>query len=217
MTPWTVACQASLFMGFPRQEYWSGLPFPLPGDLPDPGVKPTSLASLALAFFTAEPPGEAPVLLPCIKLSHCHMSFLILSLCRALYFLPFSLPACPPPFLPPSFLYFRHSLTDMKSKHFCHGSSLFLCDAKYPNTWKHLVIWQILFRILGFPGGRYGKEVASHWALVVKSLPVNAGDVRDTGSMPRSGRSSGGGHGNPLQYSCLENSHGQRSLAGYSP
>ena len=161
--------------------------------------------------------GRPAVLLPCIKLSHCHMSFLILSLCRALYFLPFSLLACPPPFLPASFLYFRHSLTDMKSKNFCHGSSLFLCDAKYPNTWKHLVIWQILFRILGFPGGRYGKEVASHWALVVKSLPVNAGDVRDTGSMPRSGRSSGGGHGNPLQYSCLENSHGQRSLAGYSP
>ena len=39
-TPWTVACQAPLSMGFPRQEYWSGLPSPLPGDLPDPGIKP---------------------------------------------------------------------------------------------------------------------------------------------------------------------------------
>ena len=39
-TPWTVACQASLFMGFSRQGYWSGLPFPSPGDLPDPGIKP---------------------------------------------------------------------------------------------------------------------------------------------------------------------------------
>ena len=38
----TVACQAPLFMGFPRQEYWSGLPCPLPGDLPDPGIKPSS-------------------------------------------------------------------------------------------------------------------------------------------------------------------------------
>ena len=54
-TLWTVACQAPLSMGFPRQEYWSGLPFPSPGDLPDPGIKPTSLMSPALAdrfFFT---------------------------------------------------------------------------------------------------------------------------------------------------------------------
>ena len=42
-TPWTVACQASLSMGFSRQEYWSGLLFPFPGDLPDPGIKPKSL------------------------------------------------------------------------------------------------------------------------------------------------------------------------------
>ena len=41
--------------------------------------------------------------------------------------------------------------------------------------------------------------------LVVKNLPANAGDVRDTGLIPESGRSPGGGHGNPLQYSCLEN------------
>ena len=43
-TPWTVAYQASLSMGFSRQEYWSGLPFPSPGDLPDPGIKPRSPA-----------------------------------------------------------------------------------------------------------------------------------------------------------------------------
>ena len=42
-------------------------------------------------------------------------------------------------------------------------------------------------------------------ALVVKNLPANAGDIRDTRSVPGSGRSPGGGHGNPLQYSCLEN------------
>ena len=42
-------------------------------------------------------------------------------------------------------------------------------------------------------------------ALVVKNLPVNTGDIRDKSSIPRSGRSSGGGHGNPLQDSCLEN------------
>ena len=52
---------------------------------------------------------------------------------------------------------------------------------------------------------------------MVKNLPANAGDTRDTGLIPGSGRSPGGGHGNPLQYSCLENPNGQRSLAGYSP
>ena len=56
-TPWTVAHQAPLSMGFPRQEHWSGLPFPSPGDLPDPGIKPVSLA-LAGGFFITEPPGK---------------------------------------------------------------------------------------------------------------------------------------------------------------
>ena len=52
-TPWTVAHQAPLSMGFPRQEYWSGLPCPPPWDLPDPGAEPPSLVSPALAggFF----------------------------------------------------------------------------------------------------------------------------------------------------------------------
>ena len=55
----------------------------------------------------------------------------------------------------------------------------------------------------GFPGGSEGKESACI--------------VGDLGSLPGLGRSSGGGHGNPLQYSCLENPDGQRSLAGYGP
>ena len=49
--------QAPLFMGFCRQEYWSGLPFPTPGDLPDPGIKPESPV-FAGRFFTTEPPGK---------------------------------------------------------------------------------------------------------------------------------------------------------------
>ena len=53
--------------------------------------------------------------------------------------------------------------------------------------------------------------------LVVKNLPASAGDVRVVGSIPRSRRSPGGGHGNPFQYSCLENSHRQRSMASYNP
>ena len=56
-TPWTVAHQAPLSMGFSRQEYWSGLPFPLAGDLLDPGIEPESPA-LAGGFFTTEPPGK---------------------------------------------------------------------------------------------------------------------------------------------------------------
>ena len=54
-------------------------------------------------------------------------------------------------------------------------------------------------------------------ALVVKNLPTNAGDIRDAGLILGSGRSPAGGHGNSLQYSCLENPHGQKSLVGYSP
>ena len=56
-TPWTVARQASQFMGFSRQEYWSGLPLPPPGDLPDPGTEAMSPA-LAGGLFTTEPPGK---------------------------------------------------------------------------------------------------------------------------------------------------------------
>ena len=64
-TPWAVARQAPLSMGFPRQEYWSGLPFPPAGDLPDSGIEPVSPASPALTggfiviIFTAEPPQKA--------------------------------------------------------------------------------------------------------------------------------------------------------------
>ena len=60
VTPWTVACQAALSMEFSRQEYWGGLPFPTPGDLPKPGIETSFLASPGLAggFFTTEPPGK---------------------------------------------------------------------------------------------------------------------------------------------------------------
>ena len=60
VTPWIVARQAPLSKGFSRQEYWSGLPFPPPSDLPDPGIKTMSPASPALAggFFTTETPGK---------------------------------------------------------------------------------------------------------------------------------------------------------------
>ena len=72
-TPWTVAHQAPLSMGFFRQEYWSGFPFPSPGDLPDPGVESTSPVS-AGGFFTTEPPGKP------MKLGHKGSLYYYLSL-----------------------------------------------------------------------------------------------------------------------------------------
>ena len=85
-TPWTVACQAPLSIEFPRQVYWGGLPFPTPGDIPDPGIESWSLLSSALAggFFTTGPPGKYPLsqqlLLISVKLpvnlsgqTHAHM------------------------------------------------------------------------------------------------------------------------------------------------
>ena len=60
-TPWTVACLSPLSIGFFRYEYWSGLPFPTPGDLPDPGTEPTSLMPPTLTgkFFTTRTSWEA--------------------------------------------------------------------------------------------------------------------------------------------------------------
>ena len=74
-TSWTVACQTPLFMGFSRQEYWSGLPFPPPGDLSDPRIEPTSPAfpKLASGFFTTMPFGKPTSLL------HTHFVFQKLS------------------------------------------------------------------------------------------------------------------------------------------
>ena len=81
-----------------------------------------------------------------------------------------------------------------------HSTSM----AKYaPFTAKRSRITPLQIIKLDFPGGSDGKEVACN--------------VGDPGSTPGLGGSLKGGHGNPLQYSCFENRHGQRSLAGYSP
>ena len=60
-TSWTVACHAALSMGFSRPEHWSGLSFPFPGHLPDPGIDPRSPA-LAGGFFTTKPPGKQEII-----------------------------------------------------------------------------------------------------------------------------------------------------------
>ena len=74
-TPWTVAHQAPLSMGFSRQEYRSGLPFPSPGDLPDPGIEPTSLISPALGggFFTTSTTWEALYIYPLFFVFPSHL------------------------------------------------------------------------------------------------------------------------------------------------
>ena len=67
-TPWTVGHQAPASMGFPRQEYWSGLPIPSPGDLPDPETEPGS-PTLQADALTSEPPGKPNGIIPCILVS----------------------------------------------------------------------------------------------------------------------------------------------------
>ena len=72
VTPWTVACQPPLSMGFSRQEYWSGLQFPSLGSLPNPGTEPKSPASSALAhgFFTTGPPGKPLIMFNSFNMAH---------------------------------------------------------------------------------------------------------------------------------------------------
>ena len=79
--PWTVAYQGPLSMGFPRQEYWSGLPFPSPGDLPDPGIKPVSSVWMG-RFFTTEPPGKPKRSLPHFYYIICSVSQSCPTLCN---------------------------------------------------------------------------------------------------------------------------------------
>ena len=73
VTPWTVAYQAPPSMGFSRQDYWSGLLFPSPGDLPDPGIKPGSSA-LRTDALPSEPPGllVIPFCLTIWQMLNCH-------------------------------------------------------------------------------------------------------------------------------------------------
>ena len=66
--PSTVACQAPWSMGFSRMEYWSGLPFPSPGDLPDPGIEPATL-TLAGGFCPTEPPGKPTISIDITKVT----------------------------------------------------------------------------------------------------------------------------------------------------
>ena len=85
VTQWTVARQAPLSMEFSRQEYWSGLLFSPPGDLPNPGIKPTSLVSPTLAggFFTTEPPRKPTIY---VKLNHFSVYLKVTQSCKSIMF-----------------------------------------------------------------------------------------------------------------------------------
>jgi len=85
VTPWIISCRAPLSVGFSRQEYWSGLPCPPPGDLPNPGIKPVPLVSPALAggFFTTSATWEAPVIIYRISIFILHGFFGVTELANA--------------------------------------------------------------------------------------------------------------------------------------
>ena len=113
--------------------------------------------------------------------------------------------------------------------------NIYLCFINYAKAFDcvdHNKLWKAL-KEMGIPEyltcllrNLYAGQEASQYpvgttraflvALGVKNLPTNGGDIRDMGFIPGLGRSLGGGYGNPLQYSCLENPHGWRSLVGYS-
>ena len=88
----------------------------------------------------------------------------------------------------------------------------FLCQDFF-FSWKIQIFYEIRYFFYSSHIGTY----TSHVALVVNNLPANAGDTRDTSLVSGSGKSPGGGNGNPFQYCCLENPHGQRRLEGYIP
>ena len=132
-------------MEFFKQEYWSGLPFPSPGDLPNPGIGPRSPESLP-------------------DLSSYHTSG--------------KEPAA--------------NAGDIRDMGLIPGWKI---------PWRRA--WQSTLVFLGF-------RISSDY----KESTCNVGNLDSVSGL---GRSPGGGHGNPLQYSCLENPYGQRSLVGYSP
>ena len=117
--------------------------------------------------------------------------------------------------------YPRKSATDPKctriltfTAHICTCTHRGECTHTHTHTHTHPTEFlqavrgfpQPILEFEGFPGGT-----------MIKKPPATVGDIRDTGSVPGLGRSPGGGNGNPLQYFCLENRHGQSSLVDYSP
>ena len=155
-------------MEFSRQEYWSGLPLPSPGDPPDPGIKPRS-PTLQVDSLLSEPPG---------KPKDTGVGSL-----------------------------FQGNFPTQEVYYLCTFRICSQCRRPQFDPWVGKIPWRRgrlptpVF--LGFPGGSDSKEST-----------CNMGDL---GLIPGLRRSPGEGNGYPLRYSCLENPHGQRSMAGYNP
>ena len=217
VTPWTVACQGPLSMGLSRQEYWSGLPFPYTEVLPNPGTEPGSPALQAEALpsetmrdennnkfsglipprwnsrFWTHSPGD-------FNVTAWHQTLdwwesLILKLILPLDATGKS-----------RFTNTRvNIILDIKSLfQNAYGQKKVNVFHKYPLFWgdRDRYIYTVLYIKL-----ITNKDLlwASHMSLVVKDPPANSGEVRDVVLIPGWRRIPGGGHGNPLQYSCLEN------------
>ena len=196
--PWTVAHQAPLCMGFPRQECWNRLLSPSPGDLPDLGIEPvfSELQADSLLLSYRGSPKQV--------LSKCWISEFYLRLrmgCWLLVSVFIPGPSNSTMFCVPieecnsvvirSDQISRSVMSDSATPWIAaHQASLSRTMQIKHSSWG----WSICesqYHMGGFPGGS-----------VVKNLPANAGD---TGSVPGSGRSPGEGNSNPLQCSCLGN------------
>ena len=182
VTPWTEACQAPLSMGFPRQEYWSGLPFPPPGDLPNPGTEPKSLVPPALAggFFTTEPPGKPTLGSVFLNHSISYYNFV----CWPLLLYPLGAdwgeerhsprPAAGEPGLSPGaplwthLLYFQLNLTSKLALLMELGGNLVAHSAMYPEQTLSLPLLKAGY----FSGGRWGGGVGLQGHTITSQLRV---------------------------------------------
>ena len=202
--PMNCSSPASLSMEFSRQEYWSGLPFSPPGDVPDPQIIPESPVSPAQerGFFTTEPRG----------LSCCPSKKTPEHMCPATsrYRVTRWTPGAR-----------KWGITwDQPCSHFDYGLRKWTLVVKTPSLWdfrggpmiktalplQGASIWYLV--------GKLRSRVPHLWnSVLAPGFPTDSGskesahNAGDVGSIPESGRSPGGGNGNPFhQYSCLENS-----------
>ena len=198
-TAWTVAHQAPLSIGFLRQEYWNGLPFPSPKDLFDLGIEPKSSA-LTSGFFTTEPLGQPTFIITYQKF------LLVLQLHRRDTLLYCSWYQCiltevsMSIWLPHMFGSFQPHLLGS------FWASLFALLLKNPPAMQ-----QTLVQLIPGSGRSTGEEIGYplqySWPSLVAQLVKNMPTMRETmGLIPGLGRSPGKRNGYPLQYSGLENS-----------
>ena len=235
-TLWTTACQTLLSLSFSRQEYWSGLPNPPPRDLPDPGTEYMSLmspsfvgmfftlgASLVLLWLRLPAPGAgAPGSIPGQGTSSCMPQLRV----RVLQLK-----------VPHAATKTQHSQINncflkkvlIATITLSLNVGITLVSARYLlskrcgglGNVKRISVY-VFISYSCEDRGSFSRIIsrltcifwASQVVPVVKNPPANARDMRDTGSIPGSGRSPGGGHGNPLQYSCLVNPRQEEEPGG---